>query len=255
VEVSYDVPLAIYHLIGRTDDLVHFQTSKQRGHNQWDFALKRTKVWWSKNVMEERRCPNQILFGAMEPLYCVMINLGVYLEMYLELFPQAKYLYTDNDDGNAPANLIAQYRGRIEVVVWDSNEFEAVVDDEDEEGIGTHSYRKYPSNYAVNCGCSADEVEIRGRWKQRGGRVVFRYIDVKQLYHYAKVTAVLCVGGPVEYKLKEGLDATITSEWLWQHVIPKIWQKYPNDIHLCRVLVLAVLFACLDDNAAVPEGF
>jgi hypothetical protein len=76
----------------------------------------------------------------------------------------------------------------------------------------------------VNCGCSADEVEIRGRWKQRGGRVVFRYIDVKQLYHDTNVVAVLCcVGGPVKYRLvKEGLDATITSEWLWQHVIPKI---------------------------------
>jgi hypothetical protein len=77
--------------------------------------------------MEERRCPNQILFGATEPLYCVLINLGVYLETYLELFPQAKHLYTDNDDDNTPANLIAQYHGRIKVVVWDSNEFEAVV--------------------------------------------------------------------------------------------------------------------------------
>jgi hypothetical protein len=124
--------------------------------------------------MEERRCPNQILFGATEPLYCVLINhLGVYLEMYLELFPQASYLYTDNNDNNAPANLIAQYRSRIELVVWDSNEFEAVVDDDDEEGIGMNIYRKYPSNCAVNCGCSADKVEIRGRWKQRGGRVVF----------------------------------------------------------------------------------
>jgi hypothetical protein len=32
-----------YHLIGRINDVVHFQMSDPRGHNQWDFAL-RTKV-------------------------------------------------------------------------------------------------------------------------------------------------------------------------------------------------------------------
>ena len=47
------------HLIGRLDDCANFEMSDPRGHPEFDFACK-TKVKWSKNVMEERRCPDQV---------------------------------------------------------------------------------------------------------------------------------------------------------------------------------------------------
>ena len=46
-------------LIGRLDDCAHFEVNDPRGHSQFEFALK-TRVRWSKNVMEERRCPDQV---------------------------------------------------------------------------------------------------------------------------------------------------------------------------------------------------
>jgi len=45
-------------LIGRLDDCAHFEVDDPRGHAQFEFGSK-TKVCWSKNVVEDRRCPNQ----------------------------------------------------------------------------------------------------------------------------------------------------------------------------------------------------
>ena len=48
-----------HNLIGRLDDAAHFLVDDPRAHPNFDFASK-TKVRWSKNVMEERRCPDQV---------------------------------------------------------------------------------------------------------------------------------------------------------------------------------------------------
>jgi len=48
-----------HHLIGRLDDCANFEMSDPMGHPEFDFACK-TKVKWSKNVMEERPCPDQV---------------------------------------------------------------------------------------------------------------------------------------------------------------------------------------------------
>ena len=45
-----------YHLFGRIDDVTNFKLTDPRGHGDYDFCLK-TKVRWSKNVLEERQCP------------------------------------------------------------------------------------------------------------------------------------------------------------------------------------------------------
>ena len=239
-----------YHLIGRVDDVCNFKCNDPRGHGEFDFALK-TKVRWSKNVMEERQCPPQILLGAADPMFCLLLNFGVYLEVMLGLYPDCTYLFTDSTTNNAVKNLTATYRNRLEAVVWKHAEFKAMETKDDEEGIGTHSYRKYPSNYARGCGMSPDEIEIRGRWKTQGKRVVFRYIDVKQLTIDAKVAASLCVGGPIKYKMKEAV--TLTDEWLFTHVVPNIRRRFPNDSRLCRVLAQAVLFGAMD--AEIGESY
>jgi hypothetical protein len=234
-----------YHLICRIDDVVNFKMADPRGHGDYDFALK-TRVRWSKNVLEERQCPPQILLGAMDPLFCLLLNFAVYLEETLSRNPQQVYLFTDSTTANGPVNLIQTYRKRLEKVIWKNREFAALATEDDEEGVGTHSYRKFPSNYARGCGCTPDEIEIRGRWKTQGQWVVFRYIatDVKQLTIDAKVAGVLCVGGPIKYKMKEGVN--LTDEWLFNNVVPNIRRRYPNDSRLCKVLATALLFAAMD---------
>lgn len=145
-----------YHLIARSDDVCNFKTTDPRGHPQFDFAIK-TKVRWSKNVNDERSCPDQILLGAMDPKFCILLTLGLYLEEYLRQHPNARYLFTERDGRNAVKNLRSTFRQRLEKVVWVDEEFDALVDVDDEEGIGTHSYRKFPTTYA--CGANPDEVD------------------------------------------------------------------------------------------------
>ena len=51
-----------YYLIARCDDVGHFLIRDLHGHSDprfSKFALQ-TKVTWSKNVYEERNCPDQI---------------------------------------------------------------------------------------------------------------------------------------------------------------------------------------------------
>jgi hypothetical protein len=71
-----------YNLITRSDELGHFKTEHLNYHSDprfRSFALE-MKVFWSKNVLEERDCPNQILLGSMDPSYCILLSLSLYLE-------------------------------------------------------------------------------------------------------------------------------------------------------------------------------
>jgi Transcriptional activator of glycolytic enzymes len=237
-----------YHLIGRVDDCCNFKLRDPRGHPNFDFAIK-TKVRWSKNVHEERKCPDQILLGSMDTRTCVIYHLAIYLEEFLSQYPQAVLLFTEQAPGpNVVKNLISRYRSRLQKDVWVHEDFKRLADEDDDEGIGTHSYRKFPSTYARSNGCTPDEIEIRGRWKHQGQRVVFRYIDVKQLFIDAKVAAALCIGGPIKYDLIGEAKAVVTNEWLFSNVVPCIRERFSGDSRLCRVLGLSLLFGCLDDE-------
>ena len=90
-----------YHLIGRSDDTVHFEVQDPKGHPEFPFALQ-TTVRWSKNVHEERACPDQILFGAMDDTYYIFLVLGTYLEGFLERHPNAHYLFTEKEAVDLP---------------------------------------------------------------------------------------------------------------------------------------------------------
>ena len=35
---------------------------------------------WSKNITEERESPEQVLLGAMDPNYCVLLALAIHLK-------------------------------------------------------------------------------------------------------------------------------------------------------------------------------
>ena len=131
--------------------------------------------------------------------------------------------------------------------MWKNAEFIALATEDDTEGVGTHSYRTFPSNYhAQGCGGTPDEIEIQGR-KTQGQQIVFRYIDVKQLTIDAKIAGMLCVGGPIKYKYKNGV--TIMDEWLFDNVCPNIRGRYPSDTRLCKVLGMAMLWCALDSKA------
>jgi len=123
--------------------------------------------------------------------------MSIYLETYLELNPTSKYLFTADDNVKAPERLKSTFTNNLRDKVWKKQQFKDLAPEDSKEGdIASHSGRKCPAEYATNCGGSTNAVEIRGRWKgQKGGRVVFRYINVQQLYEDAEIAGLLCLGG------------------------------------------------------------
>ena len=185
--------------------------------------------------------------------------MSIYMESFLERHPNAKYLFTDDDDAKGPSRLKSAYSAALREDVWRKKEFIDLAPEAsplDKHGwptnIGTHSGRKCPAEYAANCGAHTVEIEIRGRWKgQKGGRVVFRYINIQQAFEDAKVAALLCRGGAIRYKLKDGVLTVITDAWLFEHVVPNVHRRFPTDARLCRVLGLSLLYICLRSNEEV----
>lgn len=113
------------NLIERVDDVANFKVNDPRGHGDCDFALK-TKVRWSKNIMEERQCLPQISLGAMDPVFCVILNLAIHLEECLSINPDAVHLFVEVTGENCIKNLIATCQNRLEAVVWKHPEFKAL---------------------------------------------------------------------------------------------------------------------------------
>src|SRR6056300_1577221 len=183
-----------FALIARNDDICHFKVEDPRGHPDYNFALI-TRVRWSKNIHEERNCPDQILFGSMDDSVCLLIQLGIHLESYLSQYPRAEYLFTADGSDNAVNRLKNRFRNNLDKLIWKSDEFKLAIEQQDiGQGVGTHSQRKFPATYARRQGCTSEEIEVRGRWKRTNNRVVHRYIDVRQHYIDAKVAGKLCIG-------------------------------------------------------------
>ena len=67
-----------FHIIGRADDLSNLETEDLWQHDKFKAFALQTKVSWSKNVLEERVCPDQILLGAMDSDFCILLSLGCY---------------------------------------------------------------------------------------------------------------------------------------------------------------------------------
>ena len=68
-----------WQIIGRIDDVMKLGKGTLL-FNTCEPAALSVKMNWSKNIREERDCPIQILFGAMDPLVCPLLNLAIWLE-------------------------------------------------------------------------------------------------------------------------------------------------------------------------------
>ena len=75
-------------MISRIDCATQAQLENLKAHDQFDFTLK-TKLNWSKNVLEERDAPWQVVIASMNPIYCVHVSLGVWLELFNGSSPTA----------------------------------------------------------------------------------------------------------------------------------------------------------------------
>jgi hypothetical protein len=228
-----------FHIIGRTDDITNIETADLRSHSQFTDCAMQMKVSWSKNVLDERDCPDQLLLGAMDDDFCVMVALATYLESKL-VGNANRFLFCDHDDEREPDRLNTRYY-RILKAVWRNQDFIDLLR-QTRGSVGTHSLRKFPATWCGEHGCTGTQVEIRGRWTSGRGRVVNRYVSPDQLPTDAKLAGILAVGGPVKYKLKS--DTHVTSAFLRETVAPAMTAFFTDESnHIAELLALPLLYA------------
>ena len=76
-----------YNLIARHDNTAKLCSPDLQPFHQFPSYGITVRLCWSKNVMEERDAPKQILLDAMDWRYCELSHLGVWLEYNYDVSP------------------------------------------------------------------------------------------------------------------------------------------------------------------------
>jgi hypothetical protein len=125
--------------------------------------------------------------------------------------------------------------------------------------LGFHSNRKHGVTTARKYGCSKDDIDFCGQWKNRRHQQD-TYADTTIPFDDAKVVAALCMGGPGAYIVKDA--SSITNRWIRDYVVPSMRQgllgpdskKAPNVFaaaipeQVCIILGRALLFKMFDNS-------
>lgn len=228
-----------FHMIARIDDTTQVVLDHICVHDNFENALK-TKLNWSKNVQDERDAPWQIMLASMNPVFCVFISLGLWLECNLRSTPSAMaspYVFAFSDDTMIPSGGLKAKETAQTIFgqkVLRLEEFQS-------GGLlGSHSIRKFASTHVRRCGISKDDKDTRGRWKGKG-RVSDRYDDVELPYPDCKVAEKLCIGGPCFYLINSAIcNTNVLTTFLLTKVVPSIRRRLPDSAAI--VLGKAVLW-------------
>ena len=222
IETKYLLPALMsfqFHMIGRIDDCCKWKRENLGIHDVHDKAAK-ARLAWSKNVTDERAAPWQHVFGCMDHVFCSLLNLALWLEVFHSrhhdgrvrpmVFGLSEILHDAEragDDTKAKVyNLLCPF-------------FDSIGLDHTEENnkLGSHSIRKYASTWCRSNGISKDDKDHRGRWKSK--RISDGYDDVQLDWIDARVAQVLCPGGVCAYEV---VDQGCTNEWIATHVTPNV---------------------------------
>ena len=238
-----------FHFLARVDDTCALMIDEIKSHGIYkEFALS-FRMCWSKNVMEERSAPSQIMLGSSNYNFCTHLSLATFLELY--------YPTEMNENGelncfgaiNKSANGIKQRVSKfLKSKVFMDKEFTGVTAEGVKvEIVGTYSIRKFALTYARRSGCTRGDINVRGRWK-RFKQMVDIYIDPDIPYPDAKTTGAFCIGGPVKYILKKG--SKLDDCWIAEKVVPHIFKMHKDKnavVTLGKVLLWACFYAEAQD--------
>lgn len=218
-----------WQLIGRIDDIMKLQIRNLSFNPSHNNALC-CQMTWSKNIMDERDSPTQIILPSMDDRICALLNLAVYLESTnIELNTNCDFLYANGKDGDR------RVRDCLKTVI-ESESFSKLVPGK----IGTHSFRKGASTYCARSGLSKDYVTHRGRWRI-GKTQVDTYIDVNRPFPDAVTSACLCGhSGPGMYTIASNANL-LTDTFLVNRITPKTCRLMGKEF--ARVLALPIIYA------------
>jgi hypothetical protein len=227
-----------YHLIARLDDSCKLMSKNLRWNPRYDFSLK-VKLQWSKNVRDERNCPWQIILGAADADWCMLLALCLALETSISMHGSREFVFNFGKQTHEAANSYVSKTLREELL--GSELFDRLL-----EGLlGTHSCRKFSTTLARSKGGSKDECDYRARWKGKK-RQQDAYTSVDLPWPDGKVAGLLCIGGPIKYYVN--LKCCVTKAWILQHVVPNISDQF--DSRVAEVLGTALLWATFDSDAS-----
>ena len=77
------LPVFQFHMIGQIDDWCSWQCGNLKPHDTHADECAKARLAWSKNVAEERDAPWQHVFGSMDPEFCVLLNVVLWLKVFL----------------------------------------------------------------------------------------------------------------------------------------------------------------------------
>ena len=243
------------HLIARIDDTAHLRFADLKVHPQFDFALT-IKLRWTKNCNEERQAPDQIMLGANDSDFCVLVAFAIYIQFALEFTnaDNSEYIFCDTEE--TPDSVKQQVSVNLKKKVIESEEWielqrQTHGDSYVIDKCGTHSLRKFATTLARLIGSLQDEVEARGRWRDTQ-RVSDRYTSIALPGIDADVASNLAVGGPVKYKVRAD-NTKVTNPWLIGEFVPQIAKKCGNGVAV--VLGHALLWALVETtmSSMIPE--
>ena len=164
-----------WQIICQIDDVMKLAKSMLL-FNPRELLTLNIKLNWSKNIREERDCPTQIVFGAMDPLVCPLLNLAAWLEGGDN---HGLLLFGSYRTNSAVSNLLDK--------IFSSELFQRVMT----VGLlGTHSIPKGAASYAACFGMTRDWICCRGRWRMKKQQVD-TYIEMMLPYPNAFVASVL----------------------------------------------------------------
>ena len=202
---NYGIPALLafqFHMLGRVDDSSKWMKKNVGVHDAYPKKAGKARLAWSKNVNDERDAPWQHLFGCMDPIFCVFIHVGLWLEIFHGIVPEARdrpFVFAFTDDMDDIEKAAAQVKAKVYSVVRPLLDVIGL----DIDGLlGSHSIRKYASTWVRSNGISKDDKDHRGRWKN-STRISDGYGDVQLDFVGAKVAAVLCPGGVCNYAVKD----------------------------------------------------
>jgi hypothetical protein len=131
-----------FHLIARIDDTTQVVLEHIRTHDKFENALK-TRLNWSKNVQDKCDAPWQIVLGSMDPVFCVLICLGVWHELNLHnnlAAAASPYVFAFTEDITIPSGR-QKAKGMAQTIfgqrIFRRQEFQAL------GLLGSHSIRKF----------------------------------------------------------------------------------------------------------------
>lgn len=231
-----------FAMIGRVDDVTQFQIVSLRDHEDFPTDALQAQFSWSKNVHDERQAPWQMLLGSVMTTYCVLVNMGIWIEGHHATTPGASaspYLFSFSGDHSVPAG------GRKAKDLVTNKLSKIFKEDKYYKGKGTfgsHSIRKYAVTYCRNTGVVKDDYEYRGRWRD-SRRVTATYEHTSLPFIDAKGCFSLCQGGACNYAPSDCIDQNFLCTQVAPHIRAALG---PN---VAKLLGSAVMWAVF----AIPE--